>query len=65
MTSKHPKSKHPSDADLKYDPGIGRSKGVNRLDPLLDGENTYKGDVMDDSTPAGGVDPDQRGRENK
>ena len=63
--SKQPKPADPSDADLRNDPGIGRSKGADRDDPPLDGENTFEGDVMNDTTPAGGIDPNQRGRENK
>lgn len=64
-SSKHPKTSHPSDADLRNDPGIGRSKGTTGTDRALDGENTFKGDVLNDTTPEGGIDPDQRGRENK
>lgn len=64
-SSKHPKSATPSDADLRNDPGIGSSKGAGRDDPPLDGENTFEGDVMNDTTPQGGIDPNQRGRENK
>jgi hypothetical protein len=65
MTNKQPKPRHPSDADLRNDPGIGRSKGVDRKDPKIGGENTFEGDVLDDATPEGGVDPEQRGRQNK
>ena len=64
-SSKHPKSAHPSDADLRNDPGIGSSKGATGSDPELEGENTFEGDVMNDTTPEGGIDPNQRGRENK
>jgi hypothetical protein len=32
MTNNHMKTKHPSDADLKRDPGIGQSKGLNRAE---------------------------------
>lgn len=63
--SKQPTTDQPSDSDLRNDPGIGRSKGADRNDPLLDGENTFEGDVMNDTTPAGGIDPNQRGRTNK
>lgn len=63
--SRHPKSPAPSDADLKNDPGIGSSKGADRTDPRIGGENTFEGDVMNDTTPQGGIDPNQRGRENK
>lgn len=66
MTSgKHPKTSRPSDADLRNDPGIGRSKGADRNDPRIDGDNTFEGDVLNDTTPAGGIDPRQRGRENR
>lgn len=52
-------------SNLDEDPGIGSSKGGWKADPeLRDGENTTEGDVMNDTTPAGGVDPDQRGRTN-
>ena len=64
-SSKHPKTDSPSDADLRRDPGIGSSKGATGTDPELDGENTFEGDVMNDTTPEGGIDPNQRGRENK
>ncbi|MBM3604774.1 MAG: hypothetical protein FJX25_08460 [Alphaproteobacteria bacterium] len=63
--SKHPKTDNPSDKDLEQDPGIGRSKGATRRDPLLEGDNTFEGDVSNDTTPQGGVDPDQLGRTNK
>lgn len=63
--SKHPKTPAPTDADLRNDPGIGRSKGAGRGDPPLEGENTFEGDVLNDTTPEGGIDPNQRGRENK
>ncbi|MRX50232.1 hypothetical protein GI374_07185 [Paracoccus sp. S-4012] len=63
--SKHPKTKTPSDANLRNDPGIGRSKGVDPDDPPIGGENTFEGDVMNDTTPEGGIDPNQRGRTNK
>lgn len=64
-SSKQPKTKQPLDADLDHDPGIGRSKGTDRRDPLIDGDNTFEGDVMNDTTPEGGIDPNQRGRTNK
>lgn len=65
MANKHPKSPHPSDADLRGDPGIGRSKGAGRKDPGIGGDNTFEGDVLNDTTPQGGIDPKQRGRENE
>lgn len=68
MTSaKHAKSKRPSDADLRNDPGIGRSRGIAEPedDEKLQGGNTVEGDVVNDTTPSGGVNPHQRGRTNK
>ena len=66
-TSKHPKDVKPPRDDLEDDPGIGRSKGrfSRTNEPPLEGENTYEGDVGNDTTPEGGIDPKQRGRENK
>ena len=64
-SSKHPKTKTPSDASLRNDPGIGSSKGATGTDREIDGENTFEGDVMNDTTPEGGIDPNQRCRENK
>ncbi len=64
-TSKHPKTHTPSDADLKGNPGIGTSAGTAGERDDLDGENTFEGDVLNDTTPQGGVDENQRGRTNK
>ncbi|EKX56607.1 hypothetical protein [Cereibacter johrii] len=65
MSSKHPKTKQPFDADLKGDPGIGRSAGLRRGEEPMEGETTFEGDVMNDTNPWGGIDPNQRGRTNK
>ena len=68
MTStKHRKTTKPSDLDLSDDPGIGRSRGIENPpeDEELQGENTVEGDVANDTTPQGGVNPRQRGRTNK
>jgi hypothetical protein len=69
--SKHPPAGQEPDPlprdDLKDDPGIGRSKGttISGEDPhILSGENTEEGDVANDVTPTGAVDPDHRGRTN-
>ena len=67
---KHPPSGHtpttlPAD-DLECDPGIGSSVGttISGEDPRADaGKNTREGDVENDVTPAGGVDPKQLGRD--
>ena len=63
--NKHPKTKTPSDADLKGDSGIGTTKGAWGDKERIGGENTYQGDVMNDADPQGGVDPGQTGRTNK
>ena len=71
MTSQHPKTKRPSDKDLRENPGIGTSKGMMRdggvLDEVdgLDGNNTFEGDVKNDVTRQGGINPNQTGRTNK
>ena len=67
--SKHPQS---GDApqlrdDLNDNPGIGASKGttISGEDPsFAEGENTIEGDVANETTEGGGIDPDQRGRTN-
>ena len=69
--NKHPKSDKEIDVDLrdnlKDDPGIKRSKGRFAMtnEPQLEGDNTFEGDVKNDTTAQGGVDPNQRGRTNK
>jgi hypothetical protein len=63
--SQQPKPAKPSDADLRGDPGIGSSKGTTKNDgDLVDGDNTFEGDVLNDTTRSGGVDPRQTGRTN-
>ena len=79
-SSKHPKTTadregglgqdmpRPPD-DLDRNPGIGTSKGVHSatgVDPEdLEADNTVEGDVMNDTTQTGGVNPNQQGRTNK
>lgn len=54
-----------TDRDLANNPGIGASPGTRIGDvDNLDGESTFEGDVLNDTTPAGGIDPKQRGRTN-
>lgn len=71
MTDQHFKTKRPTDKDLKENPGIGSSKGTTGAGEILedngglDGDNTFEGDVENDVTPQGGVDPNQTGRTNK
>ena len=79
-SSKHPKNTvdrkdglgadvpRPPD-DLDRNPGIGTSKGIHSAtgaDPEeLEADNTAEGDVMNDTTQTGGVNPNQQGRTNK
>jgi hypothetical protein len=62
MTKKHPKTRQPSDTDLKGNPFIGGSKGTTMSgtspDELEDaeGENTIEGDVENDTNRQGGID---------
>ena len=71
MSNLHPKTTRPSDKDLKQNPGIGTSKGMIRAgdllddDEILDGENTFQGDVENETNAQGGIDPDHVGRTNK
>lgn len=53
------------DPDLARNPGIGQSPGVNSADlEEIEGQSTVEGDILNDTTPAGGVNPNQRGRTN-
>jgi hypothetical protein len=69
--AKHAKTNiaaHAKDRDLKGNPGIGASKGAwsTGEDPRsIAGDSTVEGDVANDTTPQGGVDPRQVGRTNK
>jgi hypothetical protein len=62
MSSKHPKLKQPTNADLVRNPLIGGSKGVTMAQATpeeleeLEGENTIEGDVENDTNPQGGID---------
>jgi hypothetical protein len=65
--TKHAKTKRPSDIDLHRNPLIGGSKGVAMAQATTDdlerieGENTFEGDVENDTNPQGGIDePDRR-----
>lgn len=66
MSTKHPKTIRPSDADLYRNPLIGGSKGVTMAQASLDdleqieGENTIEGDVENDTNPQGGIDEEDR-----
>lgn len=71
MTNRHRKTQRPTDKDLQKNPGIGTSKGTIKggeildEDESLDGDNTFEGDVENDVTRQGGVDPNQTRRTNK
>jgi hypothetical protein len=62
MTSKHPKQKKPTEADLRRNPLIGGSKGTTMAHVApeeleqLEGVNTIEGDVENDTNPYGGID---------
>jgi hypothetical protein len=62
MSSKHPKLNRPTNVDLVRNPGIGSSKGVTMAQASLDdledlgGENTFEGDVENDTNAQGGID---------
>ena len=71
-TSKHPAPGHEVDPlpadDLANNPGIGASRGTTASGVDAEeaaGANTLEGDVANDVTYGGGIDPDQRGRTNK
>jgi hypothetical protein len=66
--SKQPKTRVPADADLRGNPGITGSKGTTMSgeDPdAIIADSTFEGDVENETTREGGVDPDHVGRTNK
>lgn len=65
-TDKHDKTKKPTDKDLKENPGIGQSAGLESVDDaeLLEGESTFEGDTDNNINRPGGVDPRDRQRAN-
>lgn len=66
MTTKHLRLKKPLDIDLHRNPLIGASKGVTMAQAspdeveALKGENTFEGDVENDTNPQGGVEKVRR-----
>ncbi len=59
------KTKTPSDADLKGNPGIGQSKGLTGTDPeAIEADSTFEGDVENETKADGGIDPNHRPRKN-
>jgi len=68
MTNRHPKTHTPNDLDLKRNPAIGQSSGIDNIHDTFEdeeGENTVEGDVMNETNRQGGIDPNHRGRTNK
>jgi hypothetical protein len=73
-TRKHPGPgrsvlKLPAD-DLKTNPGIKASRGTSGaapedLEELLEGENTFEGDVANQTDASGAIRPDDWGRTNR
>lgn len=66
--SKHDKSpdEGPFTSDLERNPGIGQSGGTAGGDgELIEGENTFEGDVENDVNPVGGIGGAGLGRTNK
>lgn len=64
-STKHAKFKEPTDKDLKRNPGIGTSRGTAKYGDDLDGDNTFKGDVGNDTNAQGGVVDRKTRRTNK
>ena len=68
MTSKHLKTRTPTDADLSGNPGIGLSKGTTMAGEdveSIEADSTVEGDVENETNPEGGVDPAHTGRTNR
>ncbi|MCV3738611.1 hypothetical protein OCK02_20600 [Rhizobium sp. TRM96647] len=66
-TNKHDKTKKPTDKDLKENPGIGQSAGLESPADaeLLEGDNTFEGDTDNNTNRSGGIDPRDRQRANR
>lgn len=70
-TTKHPNRPEWGEGDgppgdLERNPGIKQSPGVGRTGfDELEADSTTEGDVAEETTPQGGVDPDHWGRTNK
>ena len=67
MSSQHPKTTIPTDADLRGNPGIGSSKGTTASGEdveTIEADSTFEGDTMNETRPNGGVDPAHTGRTN-
>ena len=66
--SQHPKTRTPSDLDLKRNPGIGQAtQGIDQQEMVFEDEeadNTVEGDVMNDTEADGSINPNRRGRTN-
>ena len=66
-SSKHPKKEKPTDKDLKQNPGIGQSAGLQSAEDadVVKGENTFEGDTDNNTNRSGGIDPRDRQRQNR
>jgi hypothetical protein len=67
-SNKHLKTATPTDADLKGNPGIGQTRGTTMAGAppdLIEADSTVEGDVENETTPEGGVDPNHLGRTNR
>ena len=66
--SEQPKTKVPTDADLKGNPGISTSKGLGAAGAEvedIEAGSTVEGDVANETTREGGIDPKHMGRTNR
>jgi hypothetical protein len=66
-SSKHTKGKSPFPDDLERNPGIGQSKGsfaTGTSPEEIEGDNTFEGDVDNDTTANDGVPQREKARTN-
>ena len=66
MSTQRYTEKPKPESDLKRNPGIGQSSGLDNSENTFEdeeGENTVEGDVLNDTRRDGSIDPDQRGRD--
>ena len=64
---KHPKAKSAFPDDLDHNPGIGQSEGsfATGIPPgEIAGDNTFEGDVDNDTTASDGLPEEERARAN-
>ena len=66
MSNKHPRPDEQPvklQDDLERNPGIGSSKGLfaragGQYEDLIEGDNTFEGDIENDGGNAGGINPE-------